>query len=113
MKVPEKYRVRSGAYGSPTSYGCNGLFKFAHKGVKFQCIVSDQEGWDHVSVSLPDSKRTPTWDEMCFVKSLFWDDEETVIQYHPRKSDYVNCHNHCLHLWKPQQSFPIPPKEFV
>jgi hypothetical protein len=56
------------------------------------------EGWEHVSVSLPD--RTPTWQEMCQVKHLFWDAEETVVQFHPPKSHYVNRHDHCLHLWR-------------
>lgn len=55
-------------------------------------------GWEHVSVSL--YNRLPTWDEMCLVKSLFWDEEETVIQFHPKKSQYVNQHPFCLHLWK-------------
>jgi hypothetical protein len=45
------------------------------------------QGWEHVSVSAP--RRTPTWAEMCFVKDLFWDEEETVLQFHPPKSQYV------------------------
>ncbi len=55
--------------------------------------------WEHVSVSL--KQRCPTWDEMCFVKDLFWADDEVVIQYHPAKSNYVNDFKTCLHLWKP------------
>lgn len=39
--------------------------------------------WEHVSISLP--KRVPTWAELCFVKSLFWSDDETVLQFHPKK----------------------------
>lgn len=59
----------------------------------------DKPYWEHVSVSIPD--RCPTWDEMCFVKDLFWDESETVIQFHPKRSEYVNKHEYCLHLWKP------------
>jgi hypothetical protein len=44
---------------------------------------------------------------MCFVKSLFWDDEESVMQLHPPKSQWVNNHPYCLHLWK-QDSVEIP-----
>lgn len=55
--------------------------------------------WEHVSVSLPN--RCPTWEEMCFIKDLFWDEDETVIQFHPPKKNYVNEHKFCLHLWKP------------
>jgi hypothetical protein len=59
----------------------------------------DGPPWEHVSVSRPD--RCPTWDEMCAVKRLFWSDDECVVQFHPPRSQYVNFHAHCLHLWKP------------
>ena len=58
--------------------------------------------WDHVSVSL--KTRTPTWEEMCHIKSLFFADEEVVMQLHPAKSAYVNYHPFCLHLWRPQSA---------
>lgn len=67
------------------------------------------EPWDHVSVSLRD--RCPTWEEMCWIRSLFFEDEETVIQFHPPKSQYINAHPYCLHLWRPTQTvLPLPPK---
>ena len=47
-------------------------------------------------------------------KDLFWLPEETVVQYHPAKADYVNTHPYVLHLWKQIGSeFPKPPKIFV
>jgi len=67
--------------------------------------------WEHVSVSLngePDF--CPSWGEMCLIKSLFWDAEETVMQLHPPESSYVNHHNGCLHLWRPWSGIPLPPK---
>lgn len=70
------------------------------------------KGWEHVSVSL--NNRTPTWEEMCLVKDLFWKDEEDVFQFHPPKSDYVNFHEHCLHLWRDVlHKMHLPPSEFV
>ena len=64
--------------------------------------------WDHVSVSMPTV--TPTWRMMCFIKDLFFDEDETVLQYHPAKSDYVNYHPHCLHMWRLRDvAFPTPP----
>lgn len=70
-------------------------------------IASDGMGWEHVSVSLP--SRCPTWEEMCYIKNLFWDETDTVIQYHPPKSEYVNAHPYCLHLWrKIGYEFPLP-----
>lgn len=75
-------------------------------------IASDGRGWEHVSASI--SNRCPTWDEMTKIKQLFWDDEDCVIQYHPPKSDYVNNHPYCLHLWRPIDKEIIrPPKSLV
>lgn len=79
--------------------------------VTFAVQADAQTDWEHVSVSLPD--RCPTWEEMCFIKSLFWNEEDCVVQYHPPKSDYVNVSNNCLHLWKFKGEMPRPPKEFV
>jgi hypothetical protein len=68
--------------------------------------------WEHVSVSLRD--RPPTWEEMAWVKHLFWDEEECVVQFHPPRSRYVNTHPFCLHLWAVVGvAFPTPPLEAV
>lgn len=101
FKVPEKFRVTSGRMRSDSSYGNNGAFEVT---VKTSCkqsmyvIASDGMGWEHVSVSRKD--RCPTWEEMCKVKELFWDEEDTVLQFHPPKSEYVNNHPFCLHMWR-------------
>jgi hypothetical protein len=51
---------------------------------------------------------------MCFVKDLFWDDEDCVMQLHPKKSEYVNNSPFCLHLWRPINAIiPTPPHEMV
>ena len=60
--------------------------------------ADSKTGWEHVSVSCV--HRTPTWDEMCKVKELFWADDETVLQFHPLKAEYINQMRYCLHLWK-------------
>ena len=75
-------------------------------------IASSGDGWDHVSVSLPN--RCPTWDEMCRVKRLFFHDDECVIQYHPPEEDYVNKNEFVLHMWKPHDiKIPMPPVYMV
>lgn len=69
-------------------------------------------GWEHVSVSRVD--RCPTWDEMCFVRRLFFEPHETVVQYHPPEGDKINAHPFCLHLWRwTTGPFPMPPRHFV
>ncbi len=110
--VPEKCRVNEGHYGSTIEWGNNGLFVI--KTLNLKAVVSDGGGWDHVSVTSVKGSRYPTWEEMCKVKDLFWDDEDSVIQYHPPKSEYVNNHSKCLHLWCSQDyEFPRPPPEMV
>lgn len=34
------------------------------------------------------------------IKDMFWEEGETVLQFHPKKSSYVNVHPCVLHLWK-------------
>jgi hypothetical protein len=124
--VPELARDRDHPIlGTTSADGNNGAFHLdsPEPGWKLAIIASDGEGWEHVSVhayrrtvavSSPAQMRTPTWKEMCFVKRLFWDGEDEVVQYHPRESEYVNCHPHTLHLWRPiGVAFPMPPAELV
>lgn len=61
--------------------------------------VEGSEGWDHVSVST--ASRCPVWDEMEHIKRLFFKDDETAMQLHVPPTRHVNCHPHCLHLWRP------------
>ena len=76
--------------------------------------ASDGERWEHVSISIIKQDRCPTWDEMCWIKGMFWDKEECVIQYHPPEKDYITDHPYCLHLWKPiGQPMPRPPKYLI
>ena len=110
----EKYRIKTGEYASTKRYGMNGAFQIPYKKMKLNIIISDQIGWDHISVSVDKKQRTPTWKEMCFVKDIFFSEEEIALQYHPKKSDYINDHDHVLHLWRPQKiEILMPPKVFV
>jgi len=119
----EKYRITTGQLASEPSDGVNGAFMVPGPGgVLLGCIVSDGtrwedcglpgKRWEHVSVSL--QSRTPTWQEMDFVKRLFWDDRETVIQLHVPRQKHINLHDNCLHLWRPVgHTIPLPPKQCV
>ena len=116
--------------GNDASYGNNGFFIFPHYKVvdyEIRCMISDAtwlpeefkgHEWEHVSVTVArkrsDPTRCPTWAEMCFVKDIFWNKEDTVIQFHPPESEYVNAHPFCLHLWKPVfTDIPLPPSIYV
>ncbi len=117
MKFPERFRWKDCVHGYSTKEGDPfGVFCIPGRetgGRELKVIAADGEEtkWEHVSVSLPDSpKRCPSWDEMCIVKNLFWDESECVVQFHPPKSDYVNFHAGVLHLWRFVEPFPMPPK---
>jgi len=115
--VPEKFRIATGRLASVPAAGNNGMFAFYRRGkqfkrIEFHVMASDGDGWEHASVNLRD--RPPTWEEMCYVKSLFWDPEDCVVQYHPAESGYVNVAPHCLHLWRPiGVIMPAPPTIMV
>lgn len=111
----ERRRVKTGIYGSDSTYGPTGMFHLkGDQGATLAVIASSGEetGWEHVSVSLPN--RCPSWTEMAMVKESFWEDHETVLQLHPPRSEYVNNHPFCLHLWRPVAvEIPLPPRILV
>ena len=110
----ERGRVRNGYYGS--HHGEHfGMFRISGPcGCELRVMASAgdgvAEGWEHVSVS---ARRLPNWQEMCFVKDLFWDDEDIIVQFHPPRSRYVNNMSTCLHLWKPPYAVELPPEILV
>jgi hypothetical protein len=115
--APNKHRLRKHSqFASDDSYGNNGFFIIPHYRItdyELRCQVSDGLGWEHVSVSVgherSDPSRCPTWEEMCWIKDLFWDKSDTVIQYHPAEENYVNMHPYVLHLWRPvNNELPLP-----
>lgn len=76
-------------------------------------IVSKGAGWEHASISYLDGT-LPSWDEMCKLKDLIWNDDEEVIQIHPKKNQYVNNMNNCLHLWRCYyKEMVLPPSVLV
>ena len=115
FKGVDQWRIRKGAMGSEPGRPY-GAFLIPFRTAKLAVIADWGRGgcvggWEHVSVSLPN--RCPNWDEMCFIKDLFWDDEETVVQFHPRKSEYVNNYPHCLHLWRQVGVEPVLPTRIL
>lgn len=96
LRRNERLKVRDGSihggYGEVTINGWIGSVVWGN----------DEDGWEHVSVSPYNESVTPSWDDMCQVKDIFFDDEEIAIQIHPKKSEYVNAMKNCLHLWRPK-----------
>ena len=95
--------------GPETADGFRGWLVKPFKERQVSLVASWGEGWEHVSVVM--RNRCPTWDEMCLAKNIFWREDECVAQFHPPKSEYVNNHPYCLHLWKPMgREIETPPK---
>ena len=104
-----KYRVSLFGYMGDES---NGAFKFRIKGNTYLVIASNGGDWEHVSVSCPSC--VPNWDIMCQIKDMFFNDDEVVMQLHPKKEEYINNHPNCLHLWRPLKAeIPTPPPIMV
>jgi hypothetical protein len=90
----------------------DGHYVIPRKGIVLTVIASDGEGWEHVSVST--SRRCPTWEEMEFIRGLFWRDDETVMQLSVPRASHRSLHPYCLHWWKPtDQDIPRPPDGLV
>ena len=107
-KALELYRVLLPGY--PLGDRQNGALQIKPRGLGL--IFSNGEGWEHVSVSR--NSRTPSYEDMDWIKQNFWSDDQCVMQLHVPASDHVNCHNYCLHLWRPtDQEIPRPPAIFV
>lgn len=122
FKTPNQYRDRTHPkMGSDNTAGNNGFFNIPHHKISnyvFRVMASDGMGWEHISVSVAqkdkNASRCPTWFEMCYIKDLFWDAEDCTIQYHPKKSQYVNVHEFCLHIWRPINAEILqPPREMA
>ena len=92
-----------------------GMGEIFRAGKRYGSVIwSNGGGWEHVSVAPYNRRITPSWDDMCAVKDMFFRDDEIVVQYHPAKSEYVNNMPNCLHLWRPiNAEMPMPPAIMV
>lgn len=75
-------------------------------------------GWQHVSVCMRGKRkedyRLPTWHELRQVKDLFWNEDETVVSFFPKKSEYINVHEWVLHLWsRADREIELPPSILI
>ena len=119
----ERWRITDGVMATASDFGMTGAFRVPGPlGMSLLVIASDGkdwaecalegEAWEHVSVSC--QRRTPTWAEMEFVRDLFWEPGETVLQFSVPREQHINQHDHCLHLWRPTQTvIPLPPRATV
>lgn len=127
FKIPLQHKFTIGPMAYKDGDGNNGFFAIPfkkghgkHGKHKYfmMCIASDRHGWDRVSCYPMDEKgntipRTPIFEEMEAVKKYFWDDSDSVIQFHSLNTDEQQ-NPYMLHIWRPQLAiFPTPPKEAI
>jgi hypothetical protein len=91
--IGKGYRVQRGQ--------CKGLLVLADVGIK-----KDGKLWYHVSFSYRD--RIPSYQDMAWVKKIWFGDDRWAIQVFPEKGNHVNVHPNCLHLWHCLEDRPFP-----
>lgn len=68
-------------------------------------LGQNENGWEHVAISIGNGRKTPSWEVMCKAKKVFWRDDEEVVQLHPKESEYFHgfagANMEVLHLWRP------------
>lgn len=126
FKIPEKARLTE-ATAKTLSYqskqllalvGDNtksndGFFTFPQEGKKaghYFLVRSTVTpgGWRFVGVYvIPHEGRSPTWEEMNYIKRQFWEPDDIVAMYHPGQHTYIADNKYWLHLWDhPRMTMP-------
>ncbi len=114
MKTIEKLKITTNLLIRSVSRD-GGIGEIYKAGKPFASVIwSNGGGWEHVSMAPYKRSIVPTWDDMCRLKDMFFEDDEVAVQYHPAKSEYVNNVPNCLHLWRPlREVMPTPPAIMV
>lgn len=105
LRYLDEYRIKTplSLNGTPET---SGTFIVYVGGKSFYVIAEIHDNGygkvEHVSVTPCNRKRTtcPTWEEMTAIKDMFFGDEEECYQVFPKKSEYVNLHPLCMHIWR-------------
>jgi hypothetical protein len=105
-----RWRIREGRMASEDVDGWNGAFLVPLDGELYHVMISDGEGFRHLSCTNAQKKVLPPWSAMTRLKEMFWADDDWVVLYIPAKDVYINDHPYCHHLWQPlNESLPTPP----
>jgi hypothetical protein len=120
MKVPEEFRFFKKNHPLSTTKlaGNNGTFVIPHYRIPGYTMIvqaTDVNDWEHIYVQVVGRRhknkatRYPTYEEMKWIKELFWGKDDLVLQYFAKDWDYTNASidPYVLHLWRPK-TLPIP-----
>jgi hypothetical protein len=110
LRKAERHRIVNGKLASKDIDGWNGDFLVPLEGGIWHVRISDGWGWRHLSVTSAQTRDLPSWQVMCRLKEMFFSDDSWVVQFHPPKSENINDHPYCLHLWESLETpVPTPP----
>jgi len=114
-ETEDSERALGGAFMVPVATVRQGLRRTAYLRVIASAGADQRDKnfkWDHVSVSHGD--RCPTWEEMDYIKRLFFKPDEWAFQLHPAGGENISNHPYCLHIWRPlDAAIPLPPSIMV
>lgn len=96
--LPERWRCLGYVQAPPDLIGDTHAF-IRTDGMRalFSVEIHPDGKWVHLSVS--HENKLPSWGELVSAKRDFFGPEITAVQILPDDSQYVNLHNHTLHLW--------------
>lgn len=95
-----------------TPDGCAFVNNEGHEGHDAMTVIisgareEDGKRWVHLSVARPD--RLPSYHELVAVKETFIGAERKAISVFAPRSEHVNIHEYCLHLWHCVDGDPLP-----
>lgn len=84
--------------GSPFIYKTMESEMKAYKFGRCQVIISIENGYLHLSISTPDA--LPSYAELKAARYVFCPDEIYMAEIFPPKSEFINVHPYCRHLWQ-------------
>lgn len=107
-----RFRVDLPGYEIVPDDDIQGAFIIPYLIYELKVVCGCGQRWDHVSVSL--SNRKPTWDEMDWIRRLFFKPDEVVLQIHPPVDQHINYHPYVLHLWRAWGvEYTLPPRWMI
>lgn len=90
-RLPQGWRLIDDAPDCKSWRGFKGM------AVIVSCLIeADGKTWLHASIS---GRKLPTYEDLSMLKRVWIGDDVTAYQVFPPRSQHVNIHENCLHLW--------------
>lgn len=72
------------------------------------CTEEDGQRWIHLSCAYMDTKRLPEWDVLVRARDVVLGHDAKALQVLAPRSEHINIHRYCLHLWHCVDGDPLP-----